>query len=188
MDHNYISALFNTAIINRQLLQNTQEELKLGSTSSILLTLIYFNNLAIMFTYLAFEAYGIFMLVILGILLAAALVKWLAMWSIMFVGEYRSGVTEHGMNHLIFYQVGGIILTPVLFISHFFPNEIYHFIIIGCLIFAGVLLIYRDIQSIGRAIKARVSPLYIILYLCTLEIMPLVLIMYAFVNKNSGLN
>lgn len=188
LNQNYFRALFRTAIFNRHLLQNVQEELKLQSASSILLTLTYFTNLAVLFSFALSSDYGKFMLILLGVLVGAALIKWAAMWSAMFVVEQRSGIIEHGMNHLIFYQVGGLILTPILIVSHFFPSEIYELIVFGCLIFTGVLLLYRDVQSIGRAIKVRISPLYIILYLCTLEIMPFVLIIYAFVNNNTGLN
>ena len=187
-NQDYFRALFRTAIVNRHLLQNTQEELKLQGAPSILLTFTYFTNLAVLLAYAALNEYGLFMMIILGILVGAALLKWAAMWSVMFIVEQRSGIVEHGMNHLIYYQVGGLILTPILIVSHFFPDEIYRPIVFGCLIFAGILLLFRDIQSIGRAIKARISPLYIILYLCTLEIMPFVLIIYAFVNKNTGLN
>lgn len=184
----YIGSLFSTALINRTLLQRIQEDLKLGSTSSISLTAVYFFNLAILLSYISTTAYGSWALLLLAILVGAALVKWLIIQSFVFVTENRAGVMEHGMNHLIYYQVTGLILTPILFLTHFFDASIYHYVVIGCLIFCGLAILFREIQSIARALKARVSPLYIILYLCTLELMPLVLIIYAFVTNSNGLN
>ncbi|MBD3637968.1 MAG: DUF4271 domain-containing protein [Crocinitomicaceae bacterium] len=188
LNQDYISVLFNTAIINRQLLQKTQDELKLGSASSVLLTLTYFSNLSIILAYTASGTYGKTALIIAGVLIGSVLIKWLAMWFVAFVSEFRGGISEHGMNHLIYYQVGGILLTPILFLSHFFSENIYSKIILGCLIISGLLILLREIQSLGRAIKSRISPLYIILYLCTLELMPFVLVIYAFVNNYAGLN
>lgn len=188
LNQSYLGVLFTTGVMNRQLLQKIQEELKLNSASSILLTLTYFNSVALIATYAISEGYGTLALLIAAILIGGLLIKWFFMWTVSFIGETRSGIAEHGMNHLIYYQIGGIILTPILIFSHFLPFNTYTYIIIGCLIFIGVLILFREIQSIGRAIKARIGALYIILYLCTLEILPLVLFIYAFVNDFNGLN
>jgi hypothetical protein len=187
-NQSYIKVLFSTAILNRQLLQKTQEELKLGSTSSILLTLTYFNAIAVLATYIAFDGHGVVALILGGIFILGVLIKWLFMWFVSFLSENRGGIAEHGMNHLIYYQVGGIILTPILIISHFFPANLYGIIVVSSIVIVGILILLREIQSLGRAFKARISVLYIILYLCTLEILPLVLLIYAFVNDFNGLN
>jgi hypothetical protein len=184
----YFGSLFTTAIINRQLLQKTQEELKLNSTSSILLTLNYFLTTALLVVYIAQGEYQVITLYIFAGLLAGTLFKWAGMWFLAHLTQNRQGIAEHGMNHLIYYQVGGLVIAPILFLSHFFPDNIYYVIVFGCLIFLVFLLLFREIQSIARALKARVAPLYIILYLCTLELMPLVLIIYAFVVNFVGLN
>lgn len=184
----YFSSLFTTAIINRQLLQKTQEVLKLNSTSSVLLTLNYFLTTSLLVAYIAQGDYQVMTLFIFAGLIASGLLKWAGMWFLSYLTQNRQGIIEHGMNHLIYYQVGGLVIAPVLFLSHFFPDNIYYSIAFGCLIFLVILIIFREIQSIGRALKARIAPLYIILYLCTLELMPLVLIIYAFVVNFVGLN
>ncbi|UKN03635.1 DUF4271 domain-containing protein [Paracrocinitomix mangrovi] len=188
LNQQYISLLFNTAIYNRYLIQNTQEELKLNSTSSILLTITYFLNLAALSSYQLAFGYNEVILYFVGTLLAASLIKWLVMWILIFVTENRSGISEHIMNHFIFYQLGGIILTPILILSHFFNENIHETIVLACLIFAGFLILFREAQSILRALKARISILYIILYLCTLELVPLILIINVFVTDSAGLN
>ena len=43
----YFTILFRTGIYNRQLYQNTQEDLRLGGAGSVLLTISYFNCVAI---------------------------------------------------------------------------------------------------------------------------------------------
>ena len=160
----------------------------MNSASSVLLTFTYFISVAVLASYTFSQGYGVLSLVIFGILVGGALVKWFFMWFISFISENRSGILEHSMNHLIYYQVLGLILTPILIFSHFFPSEIYRYFVVGCLIITGLVILYRELQSIGRAIKARIGVLYIILYLCTLEILPLVLLIFAFVNDFAGLN
>jgi hypothetical protein len=188
LNQNYFGVLLSTAVMNRQLLQKTQEELRLNSASSLLLTFTYFNCVAVLSAFLLSNGYGMFALIISGVLIGGVLIKWLVMWFVSFIGESRSGIAEHGMNHLVYYQVGGLILTPILILCHFFPEHTYHYVALVCLVFIGLLILVREFQSMARALKARVGVLYIILYLCTLEILPLALIVYAFVNDFAGLN
>ena len=114
LNQTYLSVLFTTGVSNRQLLQKIQEELKLSSASSILLTFTYFNCVALIAAYALSEGYGTLALIIAGVLIGGMLIKWFFMWTVTFIGETKSGITEHGMNHLIYYQIGGIILTPIL--------------------------------------------------------------------------
>jgi Domain of unknown function (DUF4271) len=188
INQGYFSLLFRTAIINRNLLQNTKEDLKLNSTSSILLTLTYFLNISLISAYYLENNYSQLALILIGIFIGSAILKWTIMRFLKFVSEAKFGIHEHGMNHLIYYQIGGIILTPILFFSHFLKDSIHQYVIIGCLVFAAGLLLLREFESIARALNARISPIYIIFYLCTLELMPLVLILYLFVSNSNGLN
>ncbi|MEX1000773.1 MAG: DUF4271 domain-containing protein [Crocinitomicaceae bacterium] len=184
----YLSALFFTAIINRQLIQKSQEELKLLSFSSAILSCTYFINLGVLISYGINGDYGFFTLKIIGLIAAIVCAKWMMMWFLSFVTENKAGILQHGLNHLVFFQVGGIILTPIIILSHFLSYQWQSPILLATLIFVGFLIVLREFQSIARAIKARISLLYIILYLCTLELLPLVLVFYAFVNNMIGLN
>lgn len=187
-NQNYFKILFTTAIINRQLGQNVQEDLKLNSTASILLTVSYFTSLALLISDLVFGEHSIAALFIFGILVSLILLKWAVIMSISFVTQTKSGILEHIYNHAIFFQIGGVLLTFVLFASHFFPEAWQVYISIGLVIIIGLLLLLREIQSLLRALKARVPVLYIILYLCTLELLPLVVLIYGLSNDLKGLN
>ena len=184
----YFKALFTTAILNRQLLQATQEDLKITSTSSVLLTFTYFNVLAIVVGFLSFGNFGSASILFLGILVMLAIIKWATISFIAYVSQTKNGILEHTYNHFIFYQIGGLIMTPFLLFTHFIPAEFQAITTTICLILVMLLLFIREIQSLQRALKARVSVLYIILYLCTLEILPLVLFYYGFVSKLEGFN
>jgi hypothetical protein len=185
---NYLKFLFITAVINRQLLQNTQEELKLRSVTSILLTLTYFNCLAIVISSLVDFNNGALILLFLSIFLGAALLKLVLIKSMVFLTKVSEGSQEHIFNHFIFYQIAGVILSPILIITHFAPESIQTFVIVFSVSLLILLIIVREIQSFFRAINIKVPLLYIILYLCTLELLPLVLIIYALVNNSNGLN
>ncbi|MFT4599984.1 MAG: hypothetical protein ACI857_000152 [Arenicella sp.] len=184
----YIKSLLTTAALNRYLLQNVQENLKLSTIPSFLLSLTYFNCLGVIVSYIAFETHSDFSLLFLLILCGAMLLKWLIMISITYLSQTKSGIQEHLYNHAVFFQLGGLILTPILILTHFFPEGWQWSISIGLGVFVAILILLREIQSLIRSLKARVNPLYIILYLCTLELLPLVLIIHALVNNNEGLN
>jgi len=92
----------------------------------------------------------------------------------------------HIRYHLSFTQIIGIIVLPFYIFSFFlFPNQnldlfvnvtigridIYLFV----LIIFSLTILYREFKSLFAALNNRISLLYIILYLCTLEILPLIL-------------
>jgi phosphate starvation-inducible membrane PsiE len=185
---NYLRSLFTTVILNRQLMQNVQEELKIQTIPSFLLTFSYFNCLAIILGFIANEPHNDFTLFFLLILWSAMVLKWLVMIGISFVSQTKSGIQEHLYNHALFFQLGGLILTPFLIFTHFFPESWQYPISIGLAAIVVCLIFLREIQSLIRSLKARVNPLYIILYLCTLELLPLLLIIHALANNSEGIN
>jgi hypothetical protein len=184
----YFKSLFRTAIINRQLLQNVQEELKITKYYSLLLAFTYFSSFGCIISQLTAESYSTFALPIVGILCAAIILKWLVIWMISFVSKTSSGTTEHLYNHAIFFQLGGIILSPILILTHFVSEDLQFLISIALASIIGLLILLREAQSLLRALKARIPALYIILYLCTLELLPAVLLTCVIVNNSKGLN
>ena len=187
-NQNYFKSLFTTAIINRQLNQNIQEDLKLASTASILLTITYFTSLSLIISHLAFGEHSIGALLIFSVLIGMSILKWAVVMSISYLTQTKNGILEHIYNHFIFFQIGGIVLTFILFASHFFPTGWQEYISIGLAVVISLLVLLREIQSLLRALKARVPVLYIILYLCTLELLPLIVIIYGLINNFKGLN
>lgn len=177
----YIRSLFMTALYNRPLNNNLSERLDLSHFSSILLTLTYFHVLAPIIWMAMHVQDDIYMLYLALILLAMALAKLGLIAFLEFIFYDKRGLQEHRLNHLIFFQIGGIILTPLLIFTHYVSDD---YVNLTLLILSGILALLvfvREIQSLIRAIQFRISIFYIILYLCTLEIIPLMVGLRVFV-------
>ncbi len=180
----YFKTIFTTAIFNRQLIQNTQEHIKLFDLGGVLLTLAYFNCFAILASDLISFNSDWITIVVLGIICAAILIKFIIIKIISYLAKTTDGTHEHILNHLVFFQLAAIVITPALIFTHFLPTEISEIVHL-CLMGIILLLVFiREIQSFVRAIRIRVSFLYIILYLCTLELLPLILIIKLFVSSD----
>lgn len=178
----YLSALFRTSIYNRQLYQNTQEDLRLNSVGSIVLTLAYFNCVALIGSNFLINAKNYFPFIALVGICLIILFKYLAIKILGVLTETKDGLTEHWMNHLVYFQISGLFLTPILFFTHFLPQTFQPQIMLGLAALVLVMIVVREVQSFIRAIRLRLSLVYIILYLCTLELIPLVVTIKALVK------
>ena len=178
----YLRTLFVTGIFNRQLLQNTQEDLRLFGPSAFLLNLVYLNCLAIVASFFIPGGISSYTFLLIGIASATVILKFGVMKLVMYLSKTREGVFEHHLNHLVYFQIAGIILTPLLIFTYYLPEDYSGLIALSLAILVAFFIFIREIQSLARAIRSRIAVLYIILYLCTLEILPLVLIIRLFVN------
>lgn len=86
----------------------------------------------------------------------------------------------HIKLHLSYYQILGIVLVPLYILSYkldmFLTNDINKadvYVIFAVIVV--LITVIREIKSLFTALKNRISLFYIILYLCTLEILPLIL-------------
>jgi len=179
----YFSVLLDTALQNRHLVQNLQEEFKQNKPSSVLLTLTYFTSLSALISYFVSKSFNDYAAPLILLLIGLFLLKWIAMYSIVFFTQSRSGIYEHFYNHTVFYQIGGIVMTVVLIFIHFLPDEFQNVAAITLLSIVLILLLLRETLSLFRALKSRVPALYIILYLCTLELLPALLLWHLLVNN-----
>lgn len=178
----YITVLVRTGIYNRQLYQNVQEDLRLNSAGSIFLTLGYLNCFVLLArTFIPSSPDSIIWI----LLLTAGLVLLLKFSIIRFLGfltQTREGLTEHWINHLIYFQIITLVLTPFLCITHFAPQTVQPIISLSIGLFVVLMILTREIQSFMRAIRQRIPIVYIILYLCTLELIPLVVLIKVLVR------
>jgi hypothetical protein len=113
-------------------------------------------------------------IIIFGSVLGFILVK--AMFT------YFSGITfktvEHShayrLNELIFNHITGLIIMPVLLLILYWQPQPFLWIAFSM---AVIMLIYRFLRSISIGFSnTKFSVFYLILYLCTLEILPLLLL------------
>ncbi len=77
--------------------------------------------------------------------------------------------------HLKYFQIIGLLLLPLFLYSYFIDSEIKIYFFTGAFIIYILLILMREVEIFLVALKQKISLLYIILYLCTLEILPLIL-------------
>lgn len=170
----YLAVLFRTGFYNRQIYQNTQELLRLNSIGSYLLVLAYIVSITLLVvSFLPFHS-NVFTLTILGGSVIYVLLKYLAIKSIAFVSEISDGLTEHWWNHLIFFQITALVITPLMVFTHYLDATIQPYIHYSLAFLVMIIVLIREYQSILRSFQQRLPIIYIILYLCTLELIPLV--------------
>jgi hypothetical protein len=125
---------------------------------------------------------------LVGALFVGALLKLIVIQLLIFFTNSKIGFQDHHINHLLFFQIGGIILTPILIFTEYIPTGYHEHTLIGILILVGLIIVIREFQSLTRAIQYKISLFYIILYLCTLELLPLVVGIRVFILNNGVLN
>jgi len=170
----YIRSIFTTVIHNRALVNNIREDLNMNRFSSIILNLTYFNSLAIIIWIAIQNNTDSFLLILLGILTSIAIFKLIVIRFIAFISGTNIGLKDHLLSHLVYYQIVGVISTPILIFTRYIPENYSNLLWISLFSIIGLMVLIRDFQSLIRALQYNISPFYIILYLCTLEILPLV--------------
>lgn len=184
----YLITLLKAALTNRQLKHNLKEDLDLWKLSSLLLNLAYFNCIGVIIWMVSRTAENLWMLYITFFLLGLSLIKLISIRVISFLIGSKIGIEEHFQNHFVFYQLGAVILTPVLIFTHYVPASYTQTVQLIIISIAGFLILVREIQSLTQAIQYKISIFYIILYLCTLELIPLVVGVRVFILNSGAFN
>jgi hypothetical protein len=83
---------------------------------------------------------------------------------------------------LIIYKIAGVVLIPVIMAIAYFPEEIRIYLIISGLILLAAGFLFRFVKGIQLIFNKDVSIFYMILYLCTLEFLP-ALVIYKFFSS-----
>jgi hypothetical protein len=112
-------------------------------------------------------------LILTSILIGITIIKFLTMLSITNIFGGKNNF--HTFYHLKFYQITGVVMLPLYIFSYFFNEKSKFYLLSFAFILYVLLIIIREMSAFIIAIKNSVSFLYIILYLCTLEILPLIL-------------
>ena len=95
-----------------------------------------------------------------------------------------SDLTSEYLHNLFIYgKVLGVLLLPIVIcLPYIDPNFHYPLIILGALFFS-IAFIMSIIRGMEISVKTNVSVLYLILYLCMLEILPLLIMLKVVINK-----
>lgn len=117
----------------------------------------------------------LFPIIMLGVIVAY-LVKFGANAILAFLFAQSPMVPYYSYNVLLYNYVLGILLLPsmaLIYFSDFHSNAILMYVILPLI---GLILLIRFIRFFAIGISNNLSILYIILYICTLEILPLVVL------------
>ncbi len=188
-DKNKIRLVFEAIVSNRSMNQSFKDKTAFVSKS----TLILFVNYVLCFSMLVFAANNKYffiswnssklILTSCGIIIALFVIK---RGSILFFGKLsglKNEVQEYLFNHTIFTLAAGVSIIPLLIIVNFI--DVHSQIVIqSSFVFVLLFMILRLVKSATTAIKHKVGSLfYLFLYICTLEILPLVILYKAFPSK-----
>ena len=116
--------------------------------------------------------YSLFL--ILTLVLGVALIKLLTIFLIDVLFKRKNHF--HLKLHFKFYQLQGVTLLPLYVLTYFLESNTLIISYLCILILSVILLIVRETLSLFTALNNSISLLYLILYLCTLELLPIALI------------
>lgn len=188
-------SLFSVVLKPRLLRQTMREDVPITHASSLALLLLFALTggmlLYQMQTY-GFEGFRLFsndgvilFLKLSGVVALVYLVKVIVVSILRFLLRDNGVIGEYLFSILTINKLLGIMLLPItIAIAYMHPGTIPVLIWIGL----GTLVLfwlYRIIRGILTGIGARVSVFYLFLYLCTLEILPLIVVFGIFKGEIS---
>lgn len=110
-------------------------------------------------------------------ILVAYIIKIIGVRILGFIFEMREAAQEYIYNIVLFNKTIGLLLFPVTLCMAYARQLPPFWLVVAGLSFWGIVLLYRFVRLswIGLSVRG-VSFLYIFLYLCTLEILPFIVI------------
>jgi hypothetical protein len=175
-----IQAPFSKCFIN----QLVRDGNLLRERVALVLAAIYFLSFALLLfilnerydtVHLASFTGFTFYLLILGGLLLFWMIKFLFinLLAVIFKTQATSG--EYLLNLVIFNLMNGLVLLPLMVLTLYLRSEYLLFI---CLIFSLLLFLFRFVRGFLIGITlTKFSYLFLFVYLCTLEILPLLILL-----------
>jgi hypothetical protein len=183
--------LFKTAARLQILRQVMREELLFSHRASLVL-FAHFVVMASLIVYAAFNFYGVvdeesigislYLIVFFGLLLLY-LLKFLFMGVLRWVYQDKGLLREYRFEVFSVSKILGIIYLPLALISVSVNVGKLEWVFPLAALLFGFSFVFRAVQGLAMSFSYNVSRIYIILYLCTLEILPFVLFLSLF-NKS----
>jgi hypothetical protein len=122
------------------------------------------------------------MLIIFGVITFLFFWQAFISWTLLLLTGERQILVDHFNNIVLTYPLRGLLLLPLLFVIILHPSS-YTVCFSVAAAFLFLFQLIRIIRCLMYAFSNKVKWYYIILYFCTLEILPLVVIYYNFVGK-----
>lgn len=152
---------------------------------SFLLNILFVYNTGILLFFainyynitIPFEIKPILLLVLsVAVVILAFIVKYIIIKIVGYLFKMQEPFNEYLHNIFIYNKLFGVVILPVILAYPYIDSDISEFLLVGSGIFYGILFILQIFRGILIAIKNKLSIFYIILYLCTLEFLPLVVL------------
>jgi len=119
-------------------------------------------------------------LLCLGLILGYFILKFFALYGLGILVNRKNEMTEYLFNIALYNKVLGLFLGIIAFFIAFLPFEMKDIWLTSGLIITAIIYLMSLVRGALIFIKRHFSVFYMILYLCTLEILPLLLI-YKFI-------
>lgn len=167
---------------NIRLLRQVIREESRTSRENVLFNFVYFTQLAL-FIFLICKYWSINILGISGILLYLTLIalvliiyaiKTIGIAAIRFIANGDFGLSEYQYHTFLLYRLAGIALVPINAIICYSDIALsIHFAWAAAAVVV-IAFVYRLFRGLFSGLSSGVSPFYIFFYICTLEILPLI--------------
>ena len=177
------------SIVNYQVaLRLLRERNVLFRNMSIGLNFVFILNLAV-FIYFLFENFKIrpyftipilnYLVYCVGVIVFFNLKNFVCiLLGIIF--KYQEEFSEYIHNENLFNKNIGLLLFPIVVLFPYVPDIYKQFVLFAGIFFFGIMILLRTLRGFQIIIRKGVSKFYMILYLCAIEILPvLILIKYS---------
>ena len=187
---------FNAFFTNRAITQLSEEQ-ALSSRLSVFLSIIFVVVWSL-FIYQLNSFYGwhlssqsglLFYLQLCAIIVLTYFVKMETVKLLGFIFKTENESSEYIFNIFLFNKMTGLFLLPVVVCIAFCKQISPHYFIHIGLILLALMFLYRSLRGFIIAFgNSKISRFYLFVYLCTLEILPLIVLTKTFMGKNLILN
>ncbi|MBI9068076.1 MAG: DUF4271 domain-containing protein [Salinivirgaceae bacterium] len=166
-----------------------EESNVLRSRVFLFMNLLFFMTLSLFITqWFDFYNYSVLdingallFLIILGLLLAIYGLKGFFLAFLDFLFLAKGNFTSYNSTVFIYNKMVGFILLPIVSVIPYMPTDIAPWLFKGSFLMILILYFLRIFRGLQIGFKIRLSIFYLILYLCALEILP-VLMLYKLIN------
>lgn len=121
-------------------------------------------------------------LLVLIMLIVAYSVKVVGLRVVQHLADGDFGLTEYEYNVFLINRMIGLVLLPLLAFIIYSPIRVAEALIVVAGVLFGVMVAYRMLRGVLNASLSRVPLFYIFFYICTLEILPVVVCVKALSN------
>ncbi len=179
----YFTGLFNSFISYHMSFKQFNEKNILSRRVSVVLNFIYAVSVSLVifkiiqylgFKSLAIDRFSLF-LIILNLVIVYSISKVVLQKLTGFIFYKLDQMNEYLHNVYVYNKILGIFLLPLSFAAFYTPGKITEVLLAAAILFYVISLFFKIIRGFQIIIKNDVFIFYSILYLCTLEILPVII-------------